>query len=79
MSTKLELYGKPCKIIMPNENNTDQQDEIIGKQLARVLGLKPLKEYNKEGNIRFDTSGGNKTYIGLARTVQAILDGKYSN
>lgn len=53
------------KIIDP----TAEQDELIGKELVNVLGLKV-----KDGRI--STDWGNKSYIGLTRTVRRILEQK---
>lgn len=55
----------------------EENEEKIGKQIARVLGLKPEREYSQEGNIRFFTTGGNKTYLDLKRTLEVILAGQY--
>jgi hypothetical protein len=57
--------------------NDDKTDELIGKRIAEVLGLIPSEDYNTEGNIRFETTWGTKTYIGLARMAQSILEEKY--
>jgi hypothetical protein len=45
------------------------REELIGKKLVEVLGLKV-----KDGRIQ--TDWGNKSYIGLTQTIQKILDGK---
>lgn len=50
-----------------NTENYYKEEERIGLILARVLGLKA----NKEG--RYDIEGGEKTAVGLVRTVERIL------
>jgi hypothetical protein len=50
---------------------TYEKDELIGKKLVEVLGL---KVNNKTQRIH--TDWGNKSYVGLARTVQSILNGE---
>ena len=48
---------------------TKDQDELIGKELVRVLGLKVKGD-------RISTDWGNKTYVGLTRSVRRILEQK---
>ena len=52
-----------------------------GEQLVRVLGLRPIKDAPPAWKLdpRYRTTGGNKTALGLARTVAAILAGQYSD
>lgn len=52
------------------EEIDDATAEKIGAALAKVLQLKKSKEYSN----RWETNAGNKTNIGLYRTVYAILE-----
>ncbi len=53
----------------PAETWTDEQAEIIGAELARVLQL----QRDEDHPDRWQTTGGNKTNKGIARTVSAII------
>ena len=48
----------------------------IGETLARVLMLKEDKAYNYNPK-RYKTTIGNKTALGLYRTVKRILENGY--
>lgn len=50
---------------------TYEKDELIGKKLVEVLGLKVINQTQ-----RVHTNWGIKSYVGLARTVQSILNGE---
>jgi hypothetical protein len=51
---------------------TEQQETEIGQELVRVLQLKPLKQFGKEFP-RYETTHGNKTALGLYRTIEGII------
>lgn len=46
----------------------DLKDIIIGEEIVKLLGLKV------KANGRVDTSDGDKTMMGLARTVRSLYD-----
>lgn len=48
---------------------SDEQAEQAGAAIARLLNLKHAEAYAD----RYETSGGNKTNKGLARTILAIF------
>jgi hypothetical protein len=65
---------------MPHDHKTDNQsigdiseelEERIGEKLAAVLLLRPLTTYNP---VRYDTLWGNKTALGIYRTVNRIME-----
>lgn len=51
------------------DNSEDRKDHMIGVNLIALLDLK-LKR-----NGRVDTAWGDKTPVGLARTVRRIMEG----
>lgn len=52
------------------EGISDIEAEKIGATLARVLQLKK----SKQNKGRWETTGGDKSNLGLYRTVYAILE-----
>ena len=52
---------------------TEQEQIAIGKQLAEILFLKKSTGYTTGSDIRWDTSFGNKTALGLFLTVKRVL------
>ena len=56
-----------------NNKLSIEQLEIIGSKIAFLLNVEPIMT-DKDGNIRYDTSYGTKTNIGLARTVLGIVE-----
>ena len=52
------------------EEISDVEAEKIGATLARVLQLKK----SKQNKGRWETTGGDKSNLGLYRTVYAILE-----
>ena len=52
-----------------------EQDKIKrGRLIAKVLNLKSHSYYgDDDNNIRYDTSWGNKTPLGLYETIQRLL------
>lgn len=55
------------------DDDTTEEDEETrrGEVLARALGLR------KKANGRYTVEGGDKTALGLFRTVQSILKGEW--
>jgi len=49
---------------------SEAEEAKRGEEIARRLSLKPLKEFNP---VRYETTGGNKTALGLFRTMQSII------
>lgn len=62
-------------------SNAEAEEEQRGQQLVRVLGLRPIKDAPPSWKLapRYRTTGGNKTALGLARTVASILAGEYGD
>lgn len=56
-------YGYTCP--------EDWEDDEIGEELIKLLGLKV-----KRDNGRIETSEGDKSPCGLTRTIRAKLEGK---
>lgn len=52
---------------------SQEQEQKLADQLVEVLG--PCLKKNKKG--RYETTGGDKTALGLYRTIQRIVDGEY--
>ena len=52
---------------------TDAQAQTVGEQLIALLDLRV------KTNGRVDTAGGDKTPIGLARTVKRAIDDELSD
>jgi hypothetical protein len=52
-----------------------EQEKIKrGRLIAKVLNLKSHSYYgDDDNNIRYDTSWGNKTPLGLYETIQRLL------
>ena len=46
----------------------DKSDHELGEKIVRMLGL----EYNDNGD--FDTAWGDKTHIGIARSLRSIIE-----
>jgi len=55
---------------------SEQEQIKIGQQLADILYLKFDPKYRKGTDVRYMTSWGNKTALGLYMTVKRILDGR---
>ena len=59
------------------DDNTDyklinERDEKIGREIAEMLNLKKIKV--ESGSLRFYTSFGTKTEVGLARSIKRIFE-----
>jgi hypothetical protein len=59
------------------DDNTDyklinERDEKIGLEIAEMLNLKKIKD--ERGSLRFHTSFGTKTEVGLARSIKRIFE-----
>jgi hypothetical protein len=54
----------------------EQQMLILGYKLAQLLRLKQCKDPHTGQNYimpRFEIEGGNKTHVGLARTILKVI------
>ena len=58
---------------------TEEQETERGLEIVRVLGLKPAKYYDgtrrgkRYNPDRYETTHGNKTALGLFRTLEYII------
>lgn len=55
-------------------NNFDEYEAATkcGEEIARALHLKPLRN-TRDGRKLYETSDGEKTAAGIARTVEGII------
>jgi hypothetical protein len=54
-----------------NQSLTDEQAAKLGQRVIDVLELKPLRR--KLDEPRYDTAWGNKTAIGMGRTIARLV------
>jgi hypothetical protein len=59
----------------------DNQEKILrGEKIAEVLGLKKHFAYAEDNErTRYNTTGGNKTALGLYETMNRILNDDFQN
>lgn len=50
----------------------NNRDEKIGYAIAEMLNIKEVK--SESGSLRFNTTYGKKSAIGLARSIKAIFE-----
>jgi len=56
------------------EEISEEEKRAIGKGIAKLFSLKPLKAYaDDDNNIRYNTSTGTKTDLGLYATTKRML------
>ncbi|MFK5981491.1 MAG: hypothetical protein QM499_01155 [Flavobacteriaceae bacterium] len=60
-------------LIFLQDEETEQKSEQIGKKIVSLFNLKPTADTRKEEIQKFDTNGGEKTFLGIGRTVERIV------
>ena len=54
---------------------TEEKEIELGKEIVELFSLKRAKGSSKKDfEVKFDTSYGTKTYLGLGRTIKRLVD-----